>query len=142
MSAIVDELHGKLDSTAISDMLTKTEATQTYQPKGTYATETYTNEASANALSEAKTWVEGQDFLKNTDLTGYAMKTYVDTASAEAVSQTMSWVNQQNFVTSAGLVDNTRYEMTNTGCTSAIKIQVDSEVPTANDGILHIILES
>ena len=142
MSAIVDELHGKLDSTAISDMLTKTEATQTYQPKGTYATETYTNEASANALSEAKTWVEGQDFLKNTDLTGYAMKTYVDTASAEAVSQTMSWVNQQNFVTSAGLVDNTRYEMTNTGWTSAIKIQVDSEVPTANDGILHIILES
>ena len=142
MSAIVDELHGKLDSTAISDMLTKTEAAQTYQLKGTYATETYTNKASANALSEAKTWVEGQDFLKNTDLTGYAMKTYVDTASAEAVSQTMSWVNQQNFVTSAGLVDNTRYEMTNTGWTSAIKIQVDSEVPTANDGILHIILES
>ena len=142
MSAIVDELHGKLDSTAISDMLTKTEAAQTYQPKGTYATETYTNEASANALSEAKTWVEGQDFLKNTDLTGYAMKTYVDTASAAALSQSKSWVEQQNFVTSAGLVDNTRYEMTNTGWTSAIKIQVDSEVPTANDGILHIILES
>ena len=142
MSAIVDELHGKLDSTAISDMLTKTEATQTYQPKGTYATETYTNEASANALSEAKTWVEGQDFLKNTDLTDYAMKTYVDTASAEALSQAKTWTNQQNFVTSAGLADNTRYEMTNTGWTSAIKIQVDSEVPTANDGILHIILES
>ena len=142
MSAIVDELHGKLDSTAISDMLTKTEATQTYQPKGTYATETYTNEASANALSEAKTWVEGQDFLKNTDLTGYAMKTYVDTASAEALSQAKTWTNQQNFVTSAGLADNTRYEMTNTGWTSAIKIQVDSEVPTANDGVLHIILES
>ena len=70
------------------------------------------------------------------------MKTYVDTASAEALSQAKTWTNQQNFVTSAGLADNTRYEMTNTGWTSAIKIQVDSEVPTANDGVLHIILES
>ena len=116
MSAIVDELHGKLDSTAISDMLTKTEATQTYQPKGTYATETYTNEASANALSEAKTWVEGQDFLKNTDLTDYATKTYVDTASAAALSQSKSWVEQQKFVTSAYDFDaNKQYTMTSTG---------------------------
>ena len=72
----------------------------------------------------------------------YALKTYVDTASAEALSQAKSWVNQQNFATSAGLAANTRYEMTNAGWTSAIKIQVDPEPPTANDGILHIILES
>ena len=66
----------------------------------------------------------------------------VDTASAAALSQAKTWVNQQNFATSAGLAANTRYEMTNTGWTSAIKIQVDTQVPTDNDGILHIILES
>ena len=66
----------------------------------------------------------------------------VDTASAAALSQAKTWVNQQNFATSAGLAANTRYEMTNTGWTSAIKIQVDTQVPTTDDGILHIILES
>lgn len=109
----------------------------------TYATKSYTDEASANALSEAKTWVEGQDFLKNTDLTDYATKTYVDTASAAALSQSKSWVEQQKFVTSAYDFDaNKQYVMTNTGWTSAIKIQVDTQVPTENDGILHIILAS
>ena len=107
-----------------------------------YATKSYANETSANALNQAKTWVGTQGFLKNTDLTDYATKTYVDTASAAAVSQTESWVDQQNFVTSAGLAANTRYEMTSTGWTSAIKIQVDSEPPTVDDGILHIILAS
>ena len=109
----------------------------------TYATKSYTDEASANALSEAKTWVEGQDYLKNTDLTDYATKTYVDTASAAALSQSKSWVEQQKFVTSAYDFDaNKQYVMTNTGWTSAIKIQVDTQVPTENDGILHIILAS
>lgn len=109
----------------------------------TYATKSYTDEASANALSEAKTWVVDQDYLKNTDLTDYATKTYVDTASAAALSQSKSWVEQQKFVTSAYDFDaNKQYVMTNTGWTSAIKIQVDTQVPTENDGILHIILES
>ena len=109
----------------------------------TYATKSYTNEASANALSEAKTWVIDQDYLKNTDLTNYATKTYVDTASATSLSQSKSWVEQQKFVTSAYDFDaNKQYVMTNTGWTSAIKIQVDTQVPTENDGILHIILES
>ena len=109
----------------------------------TYATKSYTDEASANALSEAKTWVIDQDYLKNTDLTDYATKTYVDTASAAALSQSKSWVEQQKFVTSAYDFDaNKQYVMTNTGWTSAIKIQVDTQVPTENDGILHIILES
>lgn len=109
----------------------------------TYATKSYTDEASANALSEAKTWVEGQDYLKNTDLTDYATKTYVDTASAAALSQSKSWVEQQKFVTSAYDFDaNKQYVMTNTGWTSAIKIQVDTQIPTTDDGILHIILAS
>ena len=90
-----------------------------------------------------KTWVDQQGFLKNTDLTDYATKTYVDTASAAALSQSKSWVEQQKFVMSAYDFDaNKQYVMTNTGWTSAIKIQVDTQVPTENDGILHIILES
>ena len=151
---------GFLKNTDLTDYATKTYANETsaaalrqaeswVEQQGyltsipdTYATKSYTNEASANALSEAKTWVIDQDYLKNTDLTDYATKTYVDTASAASVSQTEMWVNQQNFATSAGLVANTRYEMTTSGWTSAIKIQVDSQTPTVDDGILHIILAS
>ena len=107
----------------------------------TYALKTDVEAASANALSEAETWVENKHYLTAVP-DSYATKMYVDTASAAAVSQTESWVDQQNFVTSAGLAANTRYEMTSTGWTSAIKIQVDSEPPTVDDGILHIILAS
>lgn len=152
---------GFLKNTDLTDYATKTYANETsaaalsqaeswVEQQGyltsipdTYATKSYTDEASANALSEAKTWVEGQDFLKNTDITGYATKTYVDTASAAALSQSKSWVEQQKFVTSAYDFDaNKQYVMTNTGWTSAIKIQVDTQVPTTDDGILHIILAS
>lgn len=56
---------------------------------------------------------------------------------------TQTWVNEHKFVTSAdGFDADKQYVMTNTGWTSAIKIQVDTQVPTVNDGILHIILES
>ena len=76
------------------------------------------------------------------DVTDMATMTYANDASANALSEAKSWVNQQNFATSASLIDNTRYEMTTSGWTSAIKIQVDSVPPTDNDGILHIILAS
>ena len=121
---------------SVSNKLDTTAAEAAYQPKGDYAT---TTDIDGMAT---QTWVTQQGYLTQTDLNDYATETYVDTASAEALSQAKTWTNQQNFVTSAGLVDNTRYEMTNTGWTSAIKIQVDSEAPTANDGVLHIILES
>ena len=76
------------------------------------------------------------------DVTDMATITYANDASANALSAAETWVNQQNFATSASLIDNTRYEMTTSGWTSAIKIQVDSVPPTDNDGILHIILAS
>ena len=76
------------------------------------------------------------------DVTDMATQTYVNDASANVLSAAETWVNQQNFATSASLIDNTRYEMTTSGWTSAIKIQVDSVPPTDNDGILHIILAS
>lgn len=53
-----------------------------------YATKSYVNEASANALSQAQSWVESKDFLTQADLANYATET---------------WVNQQNFATSADL---------------------------------------
>ena len=76
------------------------------------------------------------------DVSDMATQTYADDASANALSEAKSWVNQHNFTTSADLAANTRYEMTNTGWTSAIKIQVDSAPPLDNDGILHIVLGS
>lgn len=65
-------------------------------------------------------------------------------ASATDISDmaTQSWVGQQNFATSAGLAADTRYEMTNAGWTSAIKIQVVTTPPTADDGVLYIILDT
>ena len=127
----------------------------------TYALKTDVDAASANALSEAESWVNLQNFATTTDIAdmatetwvgnqgyltsipeSYATKAYANETSANALSAAELWVNQQNFATSAGLAADTRYEMTNTGWTSAIKIQVDSAPPTANDGILHIILES
>lgn len=88
-----------------------------------------------------QTWVEEQGYLNSIPNT-YATKEYANETSANALSAAETWVNQQNFVTSAGLAADTRYEMTNTGWTSAIKIQVDTQAPTVDDGILHIILES
>ena len=145
-SEITNALSTKLDSTIaaqtyqtkadMTNYLTTSDASTTYQPKGNYAT---TSDISDMAT---KTWVGQCGYLTQSDLAGYATETYVDTASAAALSQAKTWVNQQNFATSAGLAANTRYEMTNTGWTSAIKIQVDTQVPTTDDGILHIILES
>lgn len=131
---LADATYNEISS--VSNKLDTTAAEAAYQPKGDYAT----TEDIAGMVTQ--TWVTQQGYLTQTDLNDYATETYVNTASAEALSQAKTWTNQQNFVTSAGLADNTRYEMTNTGWTSAIKIQVDSEVPTANDGVLHIILES
>ena len=152
---ITSAINAKADATAISDMLTKTEAEQTYQTKAgmsdylttSDASTTYQpkgNYATISDISDmaTKTWVGQRGYLTQSDLASYATETYVDTASAAALSQAKTWVNQQNFATSAGLAANTRYEMTNTGWTSAIKIQVDTQVPTTDDGILHIILES
>jgi hypothetical protein len=53
-----------------------------------YATKEYANDTSANALSQAQSWVGSQNFLKQADLAGYATET---------------WVNQQHFATSADL---------------------------------------
>ena len=144
-SEITNALSTKLDSTVaaqtyqtkadMTNYLTTSDASTTYQPKGNYAT---TSDISDMAT---QTWVGQQGYLTSIPNT-YALKTDVEAASANALSQAKTWVNQQNFATSAGLAANTRYEMTNTGWTSAIKIQVDSQAPTVDDGILHIILES
>lgn len=75
----------------VSDMATKTWVSGQGYLKSvpdSYATKTYANNASANAFSQAQSWVGTQNFLKQADLAGYATET---------------WVNQQNFATSADL---------------------------------------
>lgn len=64
-----------------------------------YATETYVTEASANALSEAESWVEEQGFLKDVPA-GYATETYANNASANALSQAKSWVQSEGYLKS------------------------------------------
>ena len=81
----------------------------------TYALKTDVEAASANALSEAESWVGNQGFLKNTDLTDYATKTYADETSANALGQAEIWVGQQNFATSAGLSADKQFAMTTSG---------------------------
>ncbi len=83
-SEITNALSTKLDSTVaeqtyqtkadMTDYLTTSDASTTYQPKGNYvttsdltdyATKTYANEASANALSQAESWVETEGYIKS-----------------------------------------------------------------------------
>ena len=52
-----------------------------HQNLDAYATKEYANDASANALSQAKTWVESQNYLKEVPNT-YATKTDLNTASS------------------------------------------------------------
>ena len=52
-----------------------------HQNLDAYATKEYANNASANALSQAKTWVESQNYLKEVPNT-YATKTDLNTASS------------------------------------------------------------
>lgn len=52
-----------------------------HQNLDAYATKEYANNASANALSQAKTWVENQNYLKEVPNT-YATKTDLNTASS------------------------------------------------------------
>lgn len=101
-SEITNALSTKLDSTvaeqtyqAKADMtnyLTTSDASTTYQPKGNYA--------SASDISDmaTQTWVGLQGFLKNTDLTDYATKTYANEASANALSEAETWVGQQGYL--------------------------------------------
>ena len=117
-----------------TDYITKDVDNLTYYYK---KTETYSTTEITNALStKLDSTVAEQTYQTKAGMTNYATKSDITDMA------TQTWVNQQNFATSAGLAANTRYEMTNTGWISAIKIQVDTQVPTTDDGILHIILES
>lgn len=66
---------------------------------GDYASTSVVEAASANALSEAESWVGLQGFLKSSDLTDYATKTYANDASANALSEAETWVGQRGYAT-------------------------------------------
>ena len=109
----------------VTDMATKTwvgEQGYLTSVPDTYATKEYANDTSANALSQAQSWVGTQNFLTQADLSGYATETwvgqqgflkdvpagyatetYANNASANALAESKSWVNQQHFATSADL---------------------------------------
>lgn len=76
-SSTWDNVSAKLDTTAFS-MVSGTFLTTI---PDTYATKDYANNASANALSEAETWVESQHYLTEVPNT-YATKNDLNTASS------------------------------------------------------------
>ena len=69
-----------------------------------YATKTYTNEASAAALSQAELWVEQQGYLTSIP-DSYATKSYTDEASANALSEAKTWVEDQDFLKNTDLTE-------------------------------------
>ena len=109
---ITGAINAKADATAISDMLTKSEAEQTYQtisdmanylttsdaatiyqPKGNYAT---TSDITDMAT---KTWVGQQGYLTSIP-DSYATKTYVNEASANAYDKAVAQIpDVTNFIT-------------------------------------------
>jgi len=102
---ITGAINAKADATAISDMLTKTvaeetyqtiagmsnylttsDASTTYQPKGNYA--------SASDITDmaTKTWVGQRGYLTQTDLADYATKTYANETSANAYDKAVAQI--------------------------------------------------
>lgn len=77
-SANWNEVSAKLDTTAFSTV----SGTFLTTIPDTYATKEYANNASANALSEAETWVEQQGYLTSVPDT-YALKTDIPTTVAQ-----------------------------------------------------------
>ena len=72
------DISNKLDTTSFSDVSGNF---LTEDDLNAYATKEYANNASANALSQSKTWVESQNYLKEVPNT-YATKTDLNTASS------------------------------------------------------------
>lgn len=58
-----------------------------------YATKAYANDSSANALSQAKSWVESQQYLTSVP-DSYATKTYANDTSANV----KSWVESEKYL--------------------------------------------
>lgn len=79
----------------------------------TYALKTDVEAASANALTEAKSWVNLQNFATQTWVgnqgyltsvpDSYATKTYANDASANALSEAKTWVGQRGYLTQSDL---------------------------------------
>ena len=96
-------LSGDGSSTAPIGVNTSVIATQTWVGEqgyltqtalNDYATKEYANDASANALNEAKTWVEGQNFTTSAGIE--ANKQYVITTNGWTSAQYISVVNTDN----------------------------------------------
>ena len=125
------ELSGKADKTAIADMLTKTEAASTYQPKGEYLTSVpaeYITESELNAkgykkieyltqtqYDELPTKEEGVMYVI-TDAPEVVIPDTSTFATKEEIADmaTKTWVGEQGFLTSHQDISNlaTKQEVT------------------------------
>ena len=96
-----------------------------------YATKEYANNASANALSQAKTWVESQNYLKEVPNT-YATKTDLNTASSTLTGVDNALSGHINYVSAHTItsLDN-YYTKTQVDSTFASATQLNNYLTTS-----------
>ena len=102
-----------------------------HQNLDAYATKEYANDASANALSEAKTWVESQNYLKEVPNT-YATKTDLNTASSTLTGVDNALSGHINYVSAHTItsLDN-YYTKTQVDSTFASATQLNNYLTTS-----------
>ena len=102
-----------------------------HQNLDAYATKEYANNASANALSQAKTWVESQNYLKEVPNT-YATKTDLNTASSTLTGVDNALSGHINYVSAHTItsLDN-YYTKTQVDSTFASATQLNNYLTTS-----------
>ena len=102
-----------------------------HQNLDAYATKEYANDASANALSQAKTWVESQNYLKEVPNT-YATKTDLNTASSTLTGVDNALSGHINYVSAHTItsLDN-YYTKTQVDSTFASATQLNNYLTTS-----------
>ena len=102
-----------------------------HQNLDAYATKEYANNASSNALSQAKTWVESQNYLKEVPNT-YATKTDLNTASSTLTGVDNALSGHINYVSAHTItsLDN-YYTKTQVDSTFASATQLNNYLTTS-----------
>ena len=98
---------GYITSNALADYLTSDEASNRFQPKGNYLTQ------SSLSGYATQNWVSQQGYLKSVDLSNYVTKNYLADCNFATMADlpslsgyaTQSWVNSQGFLKSHQSLD-------------------------------------
>ena len=128
----------KVDQSVLNDYLTKTQYgtdSATFALKtqlDDYATKEYANNASANALSEAETWVENKHYLTEVPNT-YATKTDLNTASSTLTGVDNELSGHIDYISAHAItsLDN-YYTKTQVDSTFALKTDTSSKTEITN----------